>query len=51
MRDGDNKNNDLIDLVNMLEYMIPSYSLDMLTMIIIAAGNMNENDCAFAYGQ
>lgn len=44
-------NQDLAELINMLEYMVPSHSLDMLALIIIAAGNTNEGYCAIAYGK
>ena len=44
-------NSDLAELINMLEYLMPSHSLDMLTLIIIAAGNTNEGYCAIAYGK
>lgn len=38
---SDFKNNkNLKDLITLHEYMVPSYSLDLLTLIIIAAGNM-----------
>lgn len=49
MRQDENK--DLNELINMLEYMVPSHSLDMLTLIIIAAGNTEEGYCAIAYGK
>jgi hypothetical protein len=51
MNDRNKKNEDVHDLINLLEYMVPSYGLDMLTLIIIAAGNINEANCAVAYGQ
>lgn len=50
MNDSRHNNNDLMELINMLEYIVPSYSLDMLTLIIIAAGNIDEGNCAPAYG-
>ena len=37
---------DLLSLVNMFEYIVPSYSLDLLTLIMIAAGNLEEGNCA-----
>ena len=47
----ENESSDLSSLINMLEYMVPSHSLDMLTLIIIAAGNTDEGYCAIAYGK
>ena len=43
---------DLTDLVTMFEYLTPSYSLDFLTLVIIAAGLPNHkmhNGCRKAY--
>ena len=41
MNNNSDIKNDLTELIKMLEYMVPSYSLDLLTVIIIAAGNIN----------
>jgi hypothetical protein len=34
----------------MLEYIVPSHSLDLLTLIMIAAGNLQEGSCAQTVG-
>ena len=49
MKDSQNEP-DLLSLVNMLEYIVPSHSLDLLTLIMIAAGNLEESNCALAIG-
>jgi len=36
---------DLIELITLLEYLTPSYSLDFLTLIIIAAGLPDHGSC------
>jgi hypothetical protein len=36
---------DLIELITLLEYLTPSYSLDFLTLIIIAAGMPDQGSC------
>ena len=43
---------DLTDLVTMFEYLTPSYSLDFLTLVIIAAGlpnHQSQSGCKKAY--
>ena len=43
---------DLTELVTMFEYLTPSYSLDFLTLVIIAAGLPNhqmQSGCKKAY--
>ena len=37
---------DLIELITLLEYLTPSHSLDLLTLIIIAAGLPEQGGCA-----
>ena len=36
---------ELDKLITMLEYLVPSYSLDILTTVIIAAGRKEESTC------